>query len=331
MVSVAEKYLLLCSIPIYFVVILLEIVLSNLHMKHFYSLRETLMNLYFTVLNSGIDLLFRGVYLSALFFMFEWSVFDWASKGLAYWVLLFILEDLAFYVEHRMDHYCRLLWAVHVTHHSSPEYNLTTGFRSSVLQPLYRFLYFLPIAMLGFEPLDILFMFSVTQIYGIVLHTQYVRRMPAWFEAVFVSPSHHRVHHASNVIYLDRNMGMCLIIWDKLFGTFQKELEEEPVRYGITRMPAQPYHPLYGISHEFSDLWHDLKLSPKWAHKFRYLFGPPGWSHDGKNKTANQLRKELENGRIRLHTIRHHAGFNRGNQTMRHAQNSTASILTEQE
>ena len=124
---------------------------------------------------------------------------------------------------------------MHVTHHSSEEFNLTTGFRSSVLQPLYRFIYFLPLVLLDLNHIDIVFMYSLTQIYGILVHTQYINKMPRWFETIFVSPSHHRVHHASNIRYLDRNMGMVLIIWDRLFGTFQAEIDEDPVKYGLTK------------------------------------------------------------------------------------------------
>ena len=107
---------------------------------------------------------------------------------------------------------------MHVTHHSSEYFNLTTGFRSSVFQPLYRFIYFIPLVFLGFQPADIVLMYSITQIYGILIHTKYVDKL-GWLEKVLVTPSHHRVHHASNIEYLDKNIGMCLIIWDKLFAT----------------------------------------------------------------------------------------------------------------
>ena len=117
--------------------------------------------------------------------------------------------------------------------------------------------------------------------------------MPRWFEAVFVSPSHHRVHHASNIRYLDKNMGMCLIIWDKIFGTFQEELETDPVKYGLAHQPENNNHFGKVIFHEWQNLSTDLKKTTSFANKLRYLFMPPGWSHDGSTKTAQQLRKEL--------------------------------------
>lgn len=289
-----ETIFLIFSIPFYSLLIGTEILLSNWQQKKFYTLKATLQNVYLTLINAGLDLLLRwAFYVSILMFCYEHHFFQIDNPWI-YWPLLFVLEDFAFYVEHRVDHYCRLFWAVHVTHHSSEEYNLTTGFRSSVLQPVYRFIYLAPIAFFGFHPLDIVFMYSLTQTYGILVHTQYINKMPAWFEAVFVSPSHHRVHHASNIIYLDKNMGMCLIIWDKMFGTFQKELPEEPVKYGLTKPEHHHQHLGKVIFHEFEEISKDFNKSPNFLTKVKYLLMPPGWSHDGSSKTASELRKQLK-------------------------------------
>ncbi|MDE3182825.1 MAG: sterol desaturase family protein [Bacteroidota bacterium] len=288
-----EQLLILITTPIYIVVIAAEIILSNLHLKKYYTLKGTLLNVYLCVLNGGIDLLFRAVYLVILITVYQFHFISFSFNPFLYWFLLFIAEDIAFYFEHRVDHFCRIFWAIHVTHHSSEEFNLTTGFRSSVLQPLYRFIYFIPLVLLGFKPLDIVFMYSLTQIYGILVHTQYISKMPSWFEAVFVSPAHHRVHHASNVRYLDKNLGMVLIIWDKIFGTFQKEVKEDPVRYGLTKPLSHPYHLTNIIFHEWKDISRDMrKKIPFWL-KIKYLIMPPGWSHDDSTKTAKQLRREL--------------------------------------
>ncbi|MEO6637537.1 MAG: sterol desaturase family protein [Ginsengibacter sp.] len=288
-----EQLLILITTPLYLLIIGFEIVLSHIHLKKYYTLKDTLINIYLCVLNGSVDLLFRAVYLVILSYAFSFQVMSFSFNPLLYWALLFLLEDIAFYAEHRVDHYCRLFWAVHVTHHSSEEFNLTTGFRSSVLQPLYRFIYFLPLVLLGFKPIDIVFMYSLTQIYGILVHTQYINKMPAWFEAVFVSPSHHRVHHASNIRYLDKNMGMVLIIWDKLFGTFQEEVPGDPVKYGLTKRMENPHHRSKIIFHEWKNLYLDLRRKLPLSTKLKYLVMPPGWSHDGSTKTAKELRKEL--------------------------------------
>jgi sterol desaturase/sphingolipid hydroxylase (fatty acid hydroxylase superfamily) len=289
-----EQTLLTIATPLYIIVIGGEILLSHLQLKKYYTVKDTLMNIYLSLLNGGIDLAFRLIY---LFIILQWfynhKIVDLSIHPWVYWSLLFILEDFVYYFEHRVDHYCRVFWAVHVTHHSSDEFNLTTGFRSSVFQPLYRFIYFIPLAFLGFSPADIVFMYALTQIYGILVHTKMVQKMPRWFEVLFVSPSHHRVHHASNVVYLDKNMGMCLIIWDKMFGTFQEELPEEPVVYGLTKPLENPHHPVKIIFHEWQSIGTDLKKKTSFFIKLKYLFMPPGWSHDGSTKTTKELRKEI--------------------------------------
>lgn len=284
--------MILFSIPLYVMLIGAEILLSNWKDHKFYSLKSTLQNIYLTLLNAGIDLVLRILFYVAILMWCYNQRFFTIENVFLYWLLLFILEDIAFYFEHRIDHYCRLFWAVHVTHHSSEEFNLTTGFRSSVFQPVYRFVYFIPIALMGFHPLDIVFMYSLTQTYGILVHTQYIKKMPAWFEAVFVTPAHHRVHHASNIRYLDKNMGMCLIIWDRMFGTFQKELDEEPVIYGLTKPIKNDNDPVDLVLHEWRSMGKDLRKKTSFSNKLKYLFMPPGWSHDGSSKTANELRKE---------------------------------------
>ena len=295
MQSARETWFLLLSVPLYALLISSEILLSNWQHKKFYSLKQTLLNVYLTIVNAGLDLLLRwAFYISILTWSYNHHFYKIENVYL-YWFTLFILEDFAFYIEHRIDHYCRIFWAVHVTHHSSEEFNLTTGFRSSVLQPVYRFVYFIPLALLGFHPLDIVLMYAITQTYGILVHTQYINKMPRWFEAFFVSPSHHRVHHASNIIYLDKNMGMCLIIWDKMLGTFQKEIKEEPVKYGLTKPVTNNNKLLKIIFHEWQNIGNDVKKKLPLNTRLKYLFMPPGWSHDGSSKTAKEMRRGLIN------------------------------------
>ena len=293
MQSSRETWFLLLSVPFYAILIGTEILLSNWQHKKFYTLKATLQNVYLTLVNAGLDMLLRwAFYISVLTWSYYHHFFKIENAWL-YWFVLFIAEDFAFYIEHRIDHYCRIFWAVHVTHHSSEEFNLTTGFRSSVFQPVYRFVYFIPIALAGFHPLDIVFMYSLTQTYGILVHTQYIKKMPRWFETIFVSPSHHRVHHASNVIYLDKNMGMCLIIWDKLFGSFQEEVPNEPVKYGLTKPVENQDHPIKIIFHEWQQIGKDISKKLPLGTRLKYLFMPPGWSHDGSTKTARQMRQGL--------------------------------------
>lgn len=284
-----EYLLILISTPVYTIVIGAEILFSYLHRQKTYSTKGTIENLYLMLLNMGLDVLMRVVCLAVLNYFFQFHFVSIENKWL-YWIVLLVGQDFLFYLLHTADHYCRFFWAVHVTHHSSEEFNLTVGFRSSVFQPLYRFIYFIPLSLCGFDGKDIMFMYSATQIYGILIHTKYVKKLGP-LEWILSTPSHHRVHHGSNVPYLDRNMGMVFIFWDKLFGTFTQE--EEEVRYGLTEN-VHSHNPAKVVFHEWAAIWRDVKKSPKFSDKFMYIFGPPGWSHDGSKKTSSQLRKELK-------------------------------------
>lgn len=285
-----ESLLVLITTPVYILVIGGEILYSYFNKRQLYSGKGVLANIYLSVLNFSLDIIVRGACLVVLNYFYQFRFFE-IQHVILYWVVLAIAEDFMFYWLHRIDHYCRFFWAVHVTHHSSEEFNLTVGFRSSVFQPLYRFIYFIPISLMGFKGVDIMFMYAATQIYGILVHTQLIHKMGI-LEYIFVTPSHHRVHHGSNVRYLDKNMGMFLIIWDKLFGTFQAEEDKDPVKYGLTTN-IKTYNPITMVFHEWKNIISDLRKPSSFKDKIMYILGPPGWSHDGSTKTSSQLRSEL--------------------------------------
>ncbi len=287
-----ESLLVLISFPVYAVIIGGEIFYSYFRNKKLYSAKGIFSNIYLTALNMGLDILVRGICLLILGYFYKFHFTDFSHNLILYWILLIIGEDFMYYWLHRVDHYCRFFWAVHVTHHSSEEFNFTVGFRSSVFQPLYRFIYFIPLALFGFKGIDIMFAYSATQLYGVLVHTQAIKKL-GFLEYIIVTPSHHRVHHGSNIRYLDKNMGMFLIIWDKLFGTFQKEEERDPVKYGLTTN-VNSYNPVTIVFHEWKSIFKDLKKKCSPIQKLGYVFGPPGWSHDGSAKTSRQLREELE-------------------------------------
>ncbi|MFZ9660890.1 MAG: sterol desaturase family protein [Chitinophagaceae bacterium] len=294
--TLREQLLIFWSTPFYILIILSEILLSNYHHRKYYSLVDTVNNFLLMLFNGGIDLLFRSIYVIILFVFWQNRITEISTPWI-YWSVLLLSEDFLFYWLHRFDHQIRLFWAVHVTHHSSEKFNLSVGFRSSVFQPLYRFIYFIPLAFLGFKPLDIVFMYSATQIWGIIVHTEFIGKL-GFLEYILVTPSHHRVHHASNAKYLDKNMGMFLIIWDKMFGTFQMELPEEkyqPIKYGLTS-PLKTQSTPYVIFHEWLTMFKDIRKNDlNMKQKINYVFGPPGWSHDGSRKTSEELRKEERN------------------------------------
>ena len=146
--------------------------------------------------------------------------------------------------------------------------------------------------LLGFHPIMILTQISINLIFQYWVHTKYIKKFPAIIEFIFNTPSHHRVHHAKNVLYLDRNHAGTLIIWDRMFGTFVEEDPNEPVVYGITTN-INTYNPLIIASHEFGNLWRDVRDAPGFVNKLKYIFYPPGWSHDGRSLTAKQMREQL--------------------------------------
>ena len=289
--SLRENLAVLKSTPFFALVIAAEIILSNFHYRKVYNWKETATNFLLSLLNGGMDLLVRSVYLVILVYAWDYSLFS-INNPWIYWAILILGIDLLMYWLHRIEHYCRLFWAAHVTHHSAEHMNASVEFRSSVFQPLYRFVFFIPLAFLGFSPIDIFFVYSLMQTWGLFVHTELVKKL-GWLEYVMVTPSHHRVHHASNVKYLDKNMGFFFIIWDKMFGTFQEELSEEeyePIRYGLTK-PLQSQNPANIIFHEWVSIWKDVRRKDiSWNIKLKYLFKPPGWSHDGTRMTSDELR-----------------------------------------
>ena len=159
MTALKEQWLILISTPVYIFIIGLEVLLTHLRHRKNYTFRDSAVNLYLMLLNSGIDLAFRIVYLAILNYFYVHAIIN-ISQALLYWLLLLLLEDVLYYWLHRIDHEVRFFWAMHVTHHSSEKMNFTVGFRSSVFQPLYRFIYFIPLALLGFKPIDIVFIYS---------------------------------------------------------------------------------------------------------------------------------------------------------------------------
>ena len=288
-----EQWLLAITLPVYIIFIVSEIYIGRKKRLNNYSFKDSLISIWLGLVGAALDYTLRFVTLGVL---------DWCNAHAIYqpdllsyypvaaWFLVFLAQDFCFYWLHRSEHYSRVLWAVHSNHHSSEKYNFTVALRSSTLQPLYRFLFYIPVAFLGFDGLTIMFMYAVNQFYQFFLHTEVIGFMPKWYEAIFVTPSHHRVHHASNVAYLDKNMGQVLIIWDKLFGTFEKETEAP--KYGLTTNLGT-FHPLKVIFSEWQKIIKDLGKPGPLSQKFKYLFKAPGWSHDGSSKTSEELRKAM--------------------------------------
>ena len=204
------------------------------------------------------------------------------------WVLAFFADDFTYYWFHRVSHESRWFWASHSVHHSSDRYNLSTSLRQTWTGTISgSFLFWAWMPLLGFHPAMVLFMQSANLIYQFWIHTEAIGRMPSWFEAVFNTPSHHRVHHGSDEEYLDRNYAGTLIVWDKLFGSFYPE--GRTPQYGLTH-PVGTDNPLHIAFHEWKGIVKDLRRARSLREALNILFQPPGWSADGSSLTTKQVR-----------------------------------------
>lgn len=251
------------------------------------TLKDSLASLSMGLGFLGINALLQLLPFAGLAWLYQYRLFDIEPVWWA-WVLLLFAEDFCYYWFHRLHHEVRVLWAAHVNHHSSTHYNLTTALRQSWTTPLTGFIFWAPLPLLGFPVSMILIQKSISLLYQYWLHTELIGRL-GWFESVFNTPSHHRVHHGRNPLYLDRNHAGIFIIWDKLFGTFEPEAER--VDYGLTTN-IHTYNPVRIAFHEWASVLHDAWNAQTWRGRLGYLLMPPGWTEDGTGKTSMALRRE---------------------------------------
>jgi alkylglycerol monooxygenase len=261
------------SIPIFFILIGIELLIERFTHKDLYRFPDAIANISCGITSqlSGLFLTFLGIGIYTI--LFEQFAFFHLQSTWYYWIILFLLVDLAYYWGHRMSHEVNLFWGGHVVHHQSEDYNLSVALRQSSLQTVWTFAFNLPIALLGFEPLHFALLSALNTLYQFWIHTETIGKM-GWFEYVFNTPSHHRVHHGRNPKYIDKNHAGSLIIWDKMFGTFQAE-EEKPT-YGITK-PINSWNAVYANVSHYVEMGKDLKSIPSWSDKIKYLFMKPGW------------------------------------------------------
>jgi sterol desaturase/sphingolipid hydroxylase (fatty acid hydroxylase superfamily) len=279
------------AIPFFLITIVVELYINWKEKKELYEAKDSLASIGMGIGSLVIDLVMKTLAFTAYIYLFQFRLFDigwhWWS-----WVLILFADDFTFYWHHRLSHEVRILWAAHVNHHSSEHYNLSTALRQSWAEQLYKFFWWMWMPLIGFDPLMMMMMMSFSLIYQYWVHTELIHRFPRWFEFIFNTPSHHRVHHASNIRYLDQNHAGILIIWDRLFGTFTEEKDEEKPVYGITKN-IHTYNLFKIATHEFAEIWHDVKNAPTLTDKLKYIFYSPGWSHNGPDLRARTLRKQL--------------------------------------
>lgn len=263
--------LIIYAAPVMFLLVLVEYGVSFYLKKDLYEGRDFLAS---TAIGIG-NVIVSALTKTALFaiILFFYNLVPWRIEA-AWWsyIACFLLLDFCRYWAHRIAHEQRIWWATHVPHHSSEQYNFSVSFRLSWVQG-FKVIFFIPVALAGFNPFVFFICHEIAVLYQFWIHTELIDKLPKPIAFIFVTPSHHRVHHAKDDHYIDKNYGSTLIIWDRMFGTFVPE--EEAPHYGITK-PVDSYNPVYLVFHEFLDIWADLKESRSWKERYHILFDGPG-------------------------------------------------------
>ena len=229
----------------------------------------------------GLTILFLGAfYVTTFYYAFQFAIFDIEINWMTVLICV-VLADLAYYWEHRFMHRVNFAWATHTVHHSSPFFNISVAYRFGPMDSFWPVFFHLPLVILGFNPIVVLFAEIVVQVYQTALHTEAVKKLPRPIEWLMNTPSHHRVHHGSNRKYLDKNYGGIFIIWDRMFGTFEEEQEE--VVYGLVT-PIESINPFVAFLHGFYRIGRDVWNMPGMKNKLGVLFGPPGWKPKSKRQ-----------------------------------------------
>jgi sterol desaturase/sphingolipid hydroxylase (fatty acid hydroxylase superfamily) len=267
-------------------------VLEGLWLRHTrgrYDWRQSGASLGIAIGQQLSSLLAAGLMTGMFAFVHAHRLFDLNIDSLWMLGLLFLSVEFVYYWHHRASHECRWFWASHAVHHSSNDYNLAAAYRLGWTSGFTgHTLFYLPLIWLGFSPQVVFGMLAANLLYQFWLHTELAPKLGP-FEWIFNTPTHHRVHHASNPEYLDRNYGATLIVFDRMFGTFAKETEDAPCRYGLVT-PLHTANPFRIVFHVWVEMSRDLKRAKNWRERARYLFGPPGWTPDGAGQTAAELR-----------------------------------------
>ena len=280
------------AIPAFVLLVSAEMVVARLRDRDRYEPRDTLTSLALGLGSTVAGVLSAGAVLALATWVWSFRLFDIGYAW--YWfVPCFVLDDLAYYVFHRSAHRVRWFWASHVIHHSSQHYNLSTALRQTWTGFFsLAFLFRLPLFLIGFPPAMVFFVAALNLIYQFWIHTEAIGRLPRWFEAVMNTPSHHRVHHATNARYLDRNYAGVFIVWDRMFGTFVGERDDDRPRYGLVKNLGS-FSLWWSACHEWIGIARDVWAAP-WRAKLGYVWRPPGWSHDGSGDTSETIRARWE-------------------------------------
>ena len=270
-ISVNEVYAI--GAPIVLAMIFFEILVSNFQNQNFYKKSDTLCTIGLLLGNIIVAFAIKGTVLAFHIYLYQFRAFDFVNQIpiWALWIITFISIDLVFYIYHRMSHRIRFLWAIHLSHHSSEEMNFAVSFRQAWFGPISKIPFFMVLPLLGFDPTIVAVAGVISTLWGIVGHTQVIGKLGP-LEWIFNTPSHHRVHHGSNKQYIDKNYGNLLIIWDRMFGTF--EPEEEAVKFGLVNN-VNTFNPVKVTFIAWMSMIKDLKQKNSFFEAIKVIFGPP--------------------------------------------------------
>lgn len=276
------------AIPVFITLIIIETVINARKNLKLYTFKDSAASITMGLGSVVIGLLTKTIAFLVFVWIYQYRLFEIPDTWWM-WVILILADDFTFYWYHRTAHEIRFFWAAHVQHHSSEHMNYSVALRQSWGEPFIKFFFWMWLPLIGFNPVYILIMQAINLVYQFFPHTKLVGKLGP-IEWIFNTPSHHRVHHATQVQYLDKNHAGILIIWDRMFGTFQKEVETPT--YGLT-VNIDSFNPLKIASHEYIGIWQDMRRAKKFSDKIKYLIKPPGWSHDGENKTSKELQRQM--------------------------------------
>jgi len=268
---------ILFAIPLFFILIGIELYVDNRRKTGHYRANDAITSLTAGVLSRVVALGYQLIPLTMYVLVFNALSFAALPNTLEVWLLAFVLYDFCYYWNHRMSHEMSILWAAHVVHHSSEDYNLSTALRQTS-GAVFGWIFYLPLALIGFPPEMIITVGALNLIYQFWVHTQHIDQL-GWMEKWFVTPSNHRAHHAQNRAYIDKNYGGVFILWDRLFNTFTPELKSDPPVYGI-RGALKSFNPLWANLQVYSQLAKDSYHTRRWKDKLRVWFGRTGWRPD---------------------------------------------------
>jgi len=266
---------IILSIPLYFLLIGLELLFQAVKKIKLYRVNDAITNISCGISSQVTNALWGVLSIGMFEFVSHHAAVGVVPDNWWTWAILFVLVDLVYYWFHRASHEVNFLWnTAHVVHHQSEDYNLSVALRQSSFGGVFSMVFYLPLAILGFSTYAFLTVKGLNLIYQFWIHTEAIQKLPRWFEYIFNTPSHHRVHHGRNPKYIDRNHAGTLMIWDRMFGTFQAE--EEPPTYGVTK-PTNTWNPLWANVLPIVDMVGQVASTPGWTNKLKVLFYKPGW------------------------------------------------------